>query len=133
MGTLCESCENKKEDDFGSKNDATIDNKPEKNFLPKQYVSEQITEEKIMNSINNINANIEKEEKNQKRTNKKIKTFNKSKSTLSKNQLMSAKNISGNIFTFKTSKIIKKSNSIKFTEEKKIQIIKLIMKQSQIY
>ena len=123
MGTLCESCENKKEDDFGSKNDATIDNKPEKNFLPKQYVSEQITEEKIMNSINNININIEKEEKNQKRTNKKIKTFNKSKSTLSKNQLMSAKNISGNIFTFKTSKIIKKSNSIKFTEEKKIQII----------
>ena len=118
MGTLCESCENKKEDDFGSKNDTIIDNKPEKNFLPKQYVSEQITEEKIMNSINNININIEKEEKNQKRSKKKIKTFNKSKSTLSKNQLMSAKNISGNIFTFKTSKIIKKSNSIKLKHQK---------------
>ena len=119
MGVLCESCENKNNDDSDSpKNNSKINNKPEIFLLPKHYVSEKIPENKNINNIELLNENKEGKESEKKTFNKK--NYSKAKTILNLNVYQSAKN---QVYISKLSKVIERSNSLDISEEKKIKII----------
>lgn len=119
MGVLCESCENKNNDDSDSpKNNSKINNKPEIFLLPKHYVSEKIPENKNINNIELLNENKEGKESEKKTFNKK--NYSKAKTILNLNVYQSAKS---QVYISKLSKVIERSNSLDISEEKKIKII----------
>ena len=118
MGVLCESCENKNNDDSDSqKSNSKTSSKQEIFALPKQYVSEKIQEEKKLN-IELFNKKKEEDGNNKKSFNKK--SYSKAKTILNPN---SCKDIKNKAYLSKLSKIVERSNSLNISEEKKTTII----------
>ena len=126
MGGFCESCQNNNNDDSDSQKGSKY-NKPEKELLPKQYVSEK-NNKKII-SISELHEketeeNKEKEDENNFKSNKKNYTKSKSVININKNEKRkSCKLIKGKIYNPYFQTEIQKSNSFNISEEKKIKII----------
>ena len=120
MGTICDSCKNQRNnnnnEDSNSSKGSKNETLSETNLLPKQCVDEIISKEK--QKIIEINNNIN-ESNNDNNTNKK---FLKSKTIMINNNNVKSSKVINKSF-LKTSKIIKKLNSLEISNEKKEQII----------
>ena len=118
MGTFCESCKNQRNnnnnEDSNSSKCSKNETLSETILLPKQCIDEVISKEKTKNTENNnINGNDNKN---------KNKHFVKSKTILiNNNNAKSSKVINKSLL--KTSKKIKKINSLKISDEKKEKLI----------